>query len=106
MRVLDGVILDADPLTGIVERFHFDPETGTATITSEQTVTDLVETAKARYNSVDERARFGDFAHVAHIPAVIMADLMKRGIPQDEKAMSRWLNDPDNRVFRTRPGRV
>jgi hypothetical protein len=32
--------------------------------------------------------------------------LKKDGIIDDPSAMKRWLNDPDNRFFRTRPGRV
>jgi hypothetical protein len=24
----------------------------------------------------------------------------------DQKAMAKWLNDPDNRAFRTRPGTI
>jgi hypothetical protein len=33
-------------------------------------------------------------------------DLKRRGIIDDPAAFRAWMNDPDNRVFRTRPGRV
>jgi hypothetical protein len=33
-------------------------------------------------------------------------ELKQQGIIDDPKALRRWLNDPDNRYFRTRPGRV
>lgn len=44
--------------------------------------------------------------HVASLPLVIYNDLKRRGILDDPKAFSRWLNDPDNSVFRTGGGRV
>lgn len=43
---------------------------------------------------------------VASIPLVTYLDLKKRGILADKKAFKRWLNDPDNRFFRTAPGKV
>jgi hypothetical protein len=43
---------------------------------------------------------------VGSIPMSIYHELQKQGILQDEKRLKKWLNDPDNRVFRTRPGRV
>jgi hypothetical protein len=33
-------------------------------------------------------------------------DLKKKGILDDQVALKRWLNDPENRYFRTRPGQV
>lgn len=102
-----GMILDADPITGVIERFYWDEETQTATIRPEQDVTPMLELSKAEYNSIDERARWGNgMTHVARIPGILVFDLMKRGIWGDDAAMKKWLNDPDNRFFRTRPGRV
>jgi hypothetical protein len=45
---------------------------------------------------------------IAEIPSVIYYDLLKKfGQPRDNmKAWKRWLNDPDNRAFRTTGGRV
>mgnify|MGYP006213542651 CR=1 FL=1 len=43
---------------------------------------------------------------VASIPIHIYWDLKKRGIADDDEAMKRWLNDSQNRFFRTRPGQV
>jgi len=45
-------------------------------------------------------------ARVASIPLNVYYDLKRRGIADDPKAMKKWLNDPDNRVFRTREGTV
>jgi hypothetical protein len=37
---------------------------------------------------------------------VIWEDLVRKGIANDTKKLKAWLNDPDNRAFRTRLGRV
>jgi hypothetical protein len=42
-----------------------------------------------------------DTVHVARIPMVIWQNLQRLGITKDEAALNRWLNDPDNCVFRT-----
>jgi hypothetical protein len=71
-----------------------------------QNVTPYLEAAKASYNSTDERARWGDWAKVMTIPTSLYFDLKKKGIADDPARMKRWLNDRDNRLFRTRPGIV
>ena len=38
---------------------------------------------------------------VASIPLVVWNDLQKKGITRDKAAFKRWLNDPDNKFFRT-----
>lgn len=43
---------------------------------------------------------------VASIPLHVLLDLEKQGIASDPKRMKKWLNDPENRFFRTAPGRV
>lgn len=103
---MSGLLLDHDPLTGITRTFHFDPVTEEATIHSTQDVTPILEAAKGNMNLHDERARWGDGKHVAFIPPLIFFDLMRKGIVDDDAAFKRWLNDPDNRCFRTFPGRV
>jgi len=47
----------------------------------------------------------------ASIPAEIINTLNREGIMRgyhilDQKALVKWLNNPDNRVFRTRGGTV
>ena len=92
---------------GVTQFWHYDPDKDVAHIESRQDHDVLVEATKARFNSFDQRARWkGDVHHVASIPNVIVNDLMAKGILRDRAAMKRWLNDPDNRVFRTRPGKV
>jgi hypothetical protein len=43
---------------------------------------------------------------VASIPMGVYMELDAKGIARDEKAFARWLDDPDQRAFRTRPGRL
>lgn len=97
-------LLDTDPITGIRHVFHYDDVTDEATITAEQDVETVIEANKAAYNG--DHARHGEMTRVAQIPMVIYMDLKKRGVIDDQVAMKRWLNDPSNRFFRTRPGTV
>ena len=48
---------------------------------------------------------------IASLPMVVIDDLNKKGIMRgfavmDQKRFKAFLNDPDNRFFRTRPGEV
>lgn len=99
---------DYDPFTGLKSTFHWDSTTGKFTIEEKQDVEPVIELAKESYNAFDERARWGDdlLIHVGFLPPVIYADLQKRGILDDPERLRAWLNDRDNRAFRTRPGRL
>jgi hypothetical protein len=94
--------------TGTTRLFHYDPDTDTATIETQQDVTGLIAMNRDIFNGTDERARWSDGhgERVASIPMSVLFDLETKGIAKDQKALRRWLNDPDNRFFRTRPGRV
>lgn len=69
-------------------------------------IENVIELAKARNAAVDERARWNSWSHVAYIPTPIAMEMLQRGVLFDDDYITHWLNDPDNRVFRTRPGRV
>jgi hypothetical protein len=95
------------PEFGIVEKWHYDEQNDVAHIESIQNPTAIIEGNKAVFNATDEHARYGDGVHhVARIPLVVLQDLKKRGIADDPKRLKAWLNDPENRFFRVRPGRV
>ena len=103
-------LFDYDPLTGVTEWFEADESEGTFTICNSQDVTPLVEHNREIYNQFDSaRAVWGDkighSTRVASIPLNIYFDLLKR-FGRDPVAWKRWLNDPSNRAFRTRPGTV
>ena len=46
------------------------------------------------------------FVKAAVIPNIKIEELMKEGIWQDKKRLKAWLNDPDNRAFRTSTGKI
>lgn len=76
----------------------------------------FAEATKQAYNDNSSGKGWGDNPldpknHIACIPAEIIGDLNKKGIMRgyhviDMTALKRWLNDPTNRVFRTRGGIV
>lgn len=84
---------------------------GGLVIRSRQDVTDIIEDNKAHYAMTDERTRWGEMTRVANIPMAVIQDLNRKGILRgfhivDLKKFKAWVNDPENRHFRTRPGRV
>jgi hypothetical protein len=97
-------LLSADPITGVKQ--YFGSQDGKFHLFQEQDCEEVAEAAKATFNSTDERARWKDWNLVARIPLAIYYDLKKRGVADDPAAMKKWLNERDNRYFRTRPGKV
>jgi hypothetical protein len=83
-------------------------------IETKQDISDILEQNKKEYNSYDERAKWSDHLFgnkVASIPLTVIDELNKQGIMRgfavlDEKRFRAWLNERDNRVFRTRTGVV
>ena len=98
-------LLDIDPKTGIRRYFSYDDDQDQFTIRTEQRVDDQIEANKAEFNA-HQGGWKGDMHKVASIPLNIYAELKAKGILDDPKRLKAWLNDPDNRAFRTRPGRV
>jgi hypothetical protein len=47
-----------------------------------------------------------DFRHVGFIPDTVLNQWMIDGTFNDPERIRRWLNDPENRAFRTWQGRV
>lgn len=106
----------------VSRRFNETPEQAIRRITHEhadgdgvletiQDVTDVVENNKANFKE-RHGERFNDFStHVARIPTGIYYDLVRKGIIDEKndpegKRLKKWLNDPDNRAWRTRPGKI
>jgi hypothetical protein len=103
---MESRLFDADPITGSRTILHIDDKRVVAE--ERQDVGAIVEAAKRRFNSVDERASFGEMSHVSFIPMNILYELRRKtkGNREFDAALRKWLNDRDNRDFRTRPGRV
>lgn len=91
---------------GITRYFHYDEDTDKATIQTQQDVTAIIEENKQEYAQVDERARWGEWTRVASIPMSIYFQLKAEGKLDDEAYMKKWINDPNNKYFRTRSGEV
>lgn len=103
-------LLDFDPLTGIRQFIDTDEMTGVSTIRTEQDVSEIIESNKIHQRQFSKGSdRWGDgYDHrtkVASIPLSIWTKL-KQEIGNDPVALRRWLNNPDNMAFRTRPGVV
>lgn len=102
--------LGTEVVNGEVRTTYAD-DNGNLVVRAESNLTPVIEANKASYNSIDERARWGELTRVAEIPFPVIEDLNKQGIMRgfvvlDQKRMKAWLNSPDNRFFRTRPGKV
>ena len=100
-------LFDYDPLTLTKKVFHGE-DNGNFAIETVQDAAPILEANRQEINSTNAKLGSGkeDFVKVASIPMNIYMELRKQGITRDPVAMKRWLNDPDNRFFRTRAGVV
>jgi hypothetical protein len=102
--------LSFDPMSGISTDFSYEAGETLAddhfVISSSQDVTKIIEANKRSEVEVDSRQKWGEFSKVASIPLSIYYDLKKQGIIDDKKRFKRWLNDSDNKFFRTRGGTI
>lgn len=103
---LDKRLLDYDPFLGITEYFYYDSDTDECRVEQVQDPTFIIEQNKAQLNQSHRSDKWGEMTKVATIPISIWADLNQKGIVKDPVAFKKWLNDPDNRFFRTRQGQV
>ena len=74
-----------------------------------QDVTDIIEANKEQAKiRPDFLKRSAARLEVARFPTVLYFDLIRRLGPwkHNQEAWKRWLNDPDNRLFRTWEGDV
>ena len=99
-------LFDKDDALGITRIWHYDADTDKATIETRQDVSKIIEENKQEYAQIDENARWGEWTRVASIPMSIYFKLKAEGKLDDDAYMKKWLNDPDNKYFRTRSGEV
>lgn len=100
-------LLSHDSDTGITQWFIPSSDGTEFTVQTTQDVGNILETNKKLYADVDERAGWkGHWHQVASIPLHVFFDLKKRGITESGPKFKRWLNDPEHKYFRTRPGSV
>ena len=101
-----GRILKNDPVTKIRKTIYADDYTGDGVVHTEQDVSLLVEANKAHYAYFDGKARHAkDGEMVASIPLTVYWALPKH-VREDDDELSKWLDDPDQRAFRTHPSKL
>lgn len=105
MSILDKRLIAEDAETGATDWYHYESSTGGFTVEHVQDVEPIVDQCKLIHSNA-ERGWKGDMVHVARIPLVILAKLRKDGTLADPKKFKAWLNERDNRVFRTHEGSV
>ena len=90
---------------------HADGDGGIISETK-QDVTEIIEANKAQLEFDKERkGHLNELHHVARIPFTVIDVLNQRGIMKgfkvvDEVGFARWLNDPENAVWKTYRGTV
>ena len=87
---------------GTAEYFHYDAAEDRVIIEDVQDCEPVIEAAKR----LSEQTPGEDFRHVAFIPDFVMRKAMREGWANDNEAWRKWANDPDNKAFRTWPGRI
>ena len=97
-------VIDYDPQTGISHVLYTDESDGVSRYVAEQDTSFLLDFNRKLANEAGKK--FGEWAKVASLPMALFMDLKQKGILDDSKAFKRWLNDPDNRYFRTHEGRL
>jgi|TARA_R100000149_G_C5871183_1_gene135154 hypothetical protein len=93
---------------------HDNPDGG-YTIEEKQHINEVLDINKAKMNEYRKGRLIGNtqnhWQQVAEIPSMVYMDLMKRfgdphNNPEAQKKWKAWLNDIDNRYFRTGGGNV
>lgn len=81
-------------------------------IETKQDVSEIIEANKAQLDFDKQRTgHLNELHHVARIPFTVIDDLNKKGIMRgfnviDDVGFARWLNDPDNSVWKTYKGTI
>lgn len=88
----------------VIKTLHTDAhDEGRMVEVMHQDLTPIIEQAKFdRENHVQSN----DMKLVGYIPAAVVEQMMREGSFNDEAALKRWLNDPQNACFRVWGGRV
>jgi len=108
----DREFMWANPMLGTITYAVDDPSTDGFWLETVQDLEPAMEANKRDLSNAGSSPRFGDGKIVASIPLVLLMQLQKQGVlgPNfamlDEPRFRRWLNDPENRHFRTFPGNI
>ena len=86
--------------SGLVSQFITEDDAGYLKTT--QDVSKTIEYTK----HLAEQNPSKDFRHVAEVPFVIWEKAVQEGWHKDRAQWKKWLNDPNNKMFRSWPGKV
>jgi hypothetical protein len=81
-------------------------------IETKQDVTEIIEANKAQLEfDKERRGHLNELHHIARIPFTVIDVLNQRGIMKgfnvvDDVGFAKWLNDPENAVWKTYRGTV
>ncbi len=88
---------------GLKEYIHYDSEKpGDLIVETVQDCEPIIEGAKR----LSEQTPGKEWRHVASVPLYFLDKASKEGWLHDKKKWHAWLNDPDNKAFRTWPGHI
>jgi hypothetical protein len=104
--MIETRFFDRDPLTGTTTLYHYDHADDTFHFEDIRDDQALIDANRRQHNDKTDANWKGDMHKVASLPLAVWFKLKKEGIIGDKIAFRRWLNDPDNAAYRTRPGRV
>jgi hypothetical protein len=95
----------------VKQKAHWDNIDEKLVVQSTQDTAPILERNKAERNEFDVQRNSGmkykeGWTKVASIPNIVVDKLMREGTWFDKKAMKKWVNDPDNKAFRTGGGWV
>ena len=91
-------------VNGVTTEVHTEDGDGTFHITKKQDIKPTLDYTKyLREQPVDRK---NEVRHVAEIPPVLAAKLIRDGILGDSKRLLKWLDQPENRAFKTWEGMV
>lgn len=93
-------ILDAHDASGRYSIYH--EADGKTHIETRQKVDHILKAAEI----LSDQPPGKDFRHVGFIPDTVLNQWMIDGTFNDPATIKAWLNNPDNRAFRTWKGRV
>ncbi len=95
----------------VKQQAHWDNIDEKLIVESTQDTAPILENNKFERNEFDTKFNSDQkynrgFTKVASIPNIVIDQLMRDGTWFDKQAMKKWLNDPDNKAFRTGGGWV
>ena len=92
--------------------FHPSSDEKEFTINTYQDVEPVLEENKKSYNNYGDKLTFGkagEGVRVASIPLTVWENWIKEtngAIQKDDKLLKKYLNDPDNKYFKTSPTNI